>query len=263
MVIQEDNSYKNNFYSRFKFWPEGLEYTDLDIIRLSENASLGKYNKIILNKAKFPCSDKESIISLGYGCWTGNNVELNILNGNQIVIKNYSTVQDFCKIIGDVTIEKYCALAPGAFISSGKHYVVSQNPDIRLNQDQFYLSDPELIRNHSKPVYIEEDCWLGYNCFISAGVYIGRGAQVGANTVVTKDVLPYSLIKGSQGKEYINRRFDFFPPTKIEASNAGHWPYFYRGFNHKNDEIERMPDKNLVGMGADPVIIVLQKGTRK
>jgi acetyltransferase-like isoleucine patch superfamily enzyme len=44
---------------------------------------------------------------------------------------------------------------------------------------------------------IEEDCWLGGNVCVLPGVTIGRGAVVGAGSVVTKvclaDIFVYSL----------------------------------------------------------------------
>ena len=43
---------------------------------------------------------------------------------------------------------------------------------------------------------IEQDCWLGYASVIRAGVRIGRGAIIGANAVITRDVGPYEIWAG-------------------------------------------------------------------
>ena len=37
-----------------------------------------------------------------------------------------------------------------------------------------------------KEIHVEEDCWIGGNVIVLAGVRIGRGATVGAGSVVTK-----------------------------------------------------------------------------
>ena len=46
------------------------------------------------------------------------------------------------------------------------------------------------------PIIIEDDAWLGAGCVILPGVRIGRGAVVGANSVVSQDVLPLQVVAG-------------------------------------------------------------------
>jgi galactoside O-acetyltransferase len=46
------------------------------------------------------------------------------------------------------------------------------------------------------PITIEDDVWLGAGCVILPGVRIGRGAVVGANSVVSRDVLPLHVVAG-------------------------------------------------------------------
>ncbi|OGC97844.1 hypothetical protein A2634_04865 [Candidatus Amesbacteria bacterium RIFCSPHIGHO2_01_FULL_48_32] len=55
-------------------------------------------------------------------------------------------------------------------------------------------------------VIIEDDVWVGANAVILPKVKIGRGAIVGANAVVTKDVRPYSIVGGVPAK-FIKFRF--------------------------------------------------------
>lgn len=259
-AILKKNASQTPFKTLLGYWPDGFECNDINVLRLHSTSRIGKRNKMVVNKTKYRCSDEDSLISLGKGCWTGAGVELNILPGNQIAIKDYSNIQDNCKFIGDVTIEKYCGVAPGVFISSGRHYVVWRNPEIRIDQDYFHLNDPDLIRTHSRPVHVEEDCWLGYNCFIAPGIYVGRGAQIGANTVVNKDVMPYSVVSGVPGKQYKNQRFEFVPPQSIDAHTLDHRPYFYRGFYHKNGELEVVLEKNALVVDSRCGVVILKKG---
>jgi maltose O-acetyltransferase len=46
------------------------------------------------------------------------------------------------------------------------------------------------------PIVIEDDAWLGAGCVVLPGVRIGRGAVVGANSVVTENVLPLHVVAG-------------------------------------------------------------------
>jgi acetyltransferase-like isoleucine patch superfamily enzyme len=45
-------------------------------------------------------------------------------------------------------------------------------------------------------VTIESDCDLGMGSIILPGVTVGRGSQVGAGAVVTRDVEPYAIVAG-------------------------------------------------------------------
>ena len=49
-------------------------------------------------------------------------------------------------------------------------------------------------------IKIEDDVWIGFNAAIMKGVTIGRGAIVGACSVVTKDVESYAIVAGNPAK---------------------------------------------------------------
>jgi maltose O-acetyltransferase len=50
------------------------------------------------------------------------------------------------------------------------------------------------------PIIIEEDVWLGAGVVVLPGVRIGRGAVVGALSVVTRDVPPLHVVAGQPAK---------------------------------------------------------------
>jgi acetyltransferase-like isoleucine patch superfamily enzyme len=50
------------------------------------------------------------------------------------------------------------------------------------------------------PIVIENDAWLGAGCVILPGVRIGRGAVVGANSVVVHDVAPLHVVAGQPAR---------------------------------------------------------------
>ncbi len=253
-AFYNESKQKENFVQKFGYWPEGLEYSNFDCLDLSANSRVGNYNKLVLSETKYPSSNKKSLISLAPNTWTGTGVELNVISGSQIIIKQYSTIQDYCKLIGDIVIERYCVFAPMVYISSGNHYAEKGNPNLIRNQDFLHLTSKELIEQHSKKVHIEEDCWVGIGTFIRQGVYIGRGAIIGANACITTDVLPYSIVVGNN--KTINSRIVFNPLMQIEASNKEHLPYFYRGFMQKNDE---RVDENSFALYEEEALVVLQK----
>ena len=53
----------------------------------------------------------------------------------------------------------------------------------------------------SAPIHVGADCWIGARVMICRGVTIGDGAVVGANSVVTHDVPPYTIVAGAPAQE--------------------------------------------------------------
>jgi acetyltransferase-like isoleucine patch superfamily enzyme len=52
-----------------------------------------------------------------------------------------------------------------------------------------------------RPIRIEDDVWIGFNAAIMKGVTIGRGAIVGACSVITQDVPPFAVVVGSPARK--------------------------------------------------------------
>lgn len=83
----------------------------------------------------------------------------------------------------NVTIKKGVEIAAGAKI-------VTHFPDTKTfseNKDYHF-------RFYQGEVLIEEDVFIGFNCVIAKPVTIGKKSVLGANTVITKDVPPNSII---------------------------------------------------------------------
>jgi len=53
---------------------------------------------------------------------------------------------------------------------------------------------------------IGNDVWIGLDATIMPGVNVGDGAIIGAKSIVTKDVDPYTIVGGNPAKE-IKKRF--------------------------------------------------------
>lgn len=71
--------------------------------------------------------------------------------------------------------------------------------------------------------HIGDGAWLGMRCMVMPGVTIGEGAVVAANSVVTQDVEPYSVVAGSPAKR-VKYRFhqDIIP--ELLALKIYDWP---------------------------------------
>jgi hypothetical protein len=75
-----------------------------------------------------------------------------------------------------------------------------------------------------RPIWVQDDCWLGTNVVVCPGVTIGKGSVVGANSVVTHDVMPYSVVAGSPAR-MIGRRLEWVPPPSLDPAREVDHPY--------------------------------------
>lgn len=55
-------------------------------------------------------------------------------------------------------------------------------------------------------IVIEDDVWIGANATIVDGVTVGKGSIIGAGSVVTRDIPPYSIAVGTPAKPVKDRR---------------------------------------------------------
>lgn len=89
-----------------------------------------------------------------------------------------------------VSIGKNCLIAANCQImDSSGHDLSFENVENRIN-----------TTGNTKPVYIEDNVWLGANCIVLPGVRIGCGSVVGAGSVVTKSIPKMSLAAGNPAR---------------------------------------------------------------
>lgn len=195
-------------------------------VRIEGDIILGR-NVVISQRAKLLVPFGASLI-VGDETYIGRDVEL--ASGTLLQIGQQVSLQDRCVIVGDVTIGSYSLFSLNVLISSGRHYHHYRPHMLIRDQDEAVLITESGRKAHSRPVRIGEDCWLGVNTVVMPGVCIGRGAVVGANSVVNSDIAPYTVVAGSPAK-LIGKRLDFCPPTHISWDTPAHMPYFYMGFD--------------------------------
>lgn len=103
--------------------------------------------------------------------------------------------------IGENTyINGNCHIVAGknSKIVIGKNCLIADNVHIRTVTHN-YMDKKKLIQeqgHNERSIKINDDVWLGYGSQIMPGITIGRGAVVGAGSVVTKDVEDYAVVGG-------------------------------------------------------------------
>lgn len=206
---------------------KNVEVRDDGDLLLKSIAHVDESSKLLIPKG--------ASIWLGPGSYIGRYVELG--PGGHIHIGDRASLQDRCILVGDVSVGSYSLFSLNVLITSGRHYFDSVPHLLIRDQDALVLSDLQRRQAHSQPVHVEEDCWLGVNTVVMPGVTIGRGAVIGANSVVTHDIAPYTVAVGAPACE-VRKRLNFLPPTKITWENEADLPYFYAGFEQARDQRE-------------------------
>jgi acetyltransferase-like isoleucine patch superfamily enzyme len=124
-------------------------------------------------------------------------------SGGNITIGNYCYVGQSTKIWATEKIQIGNRVLIAHEVNIFDHLTHPIDPKERHEHYKTIITSgfPKDIKNlGEKPVIIEDDAWICAKSIILPGVTIGQGAIVGAGSVVTKDVEPYTIIAGNPAK---------------------------------------------------------------
>jgi acetyltransferase-like isoleucine patch superfamily enzyme len=168
---------------------------------IAANVSIGKDAQI----------DGRKCIAIGSGSCIGSGVWLNVcIPSNEIRIKIGKCVligrESVISTGGYLEIGDYCLFAPRVFVSDAEHIFADPTRPI-IDQGATL----------NRTLTIEENCWLGINVVISGNITVGRGSVIAANSVVLKDVPPFSIVAGAPAK--VVKMYDFSAKSWARVRN--------------------------------------------
>ena len=87
----------------------------------------------------------------------------------------------------------------------GRCYTIKTGNDVSIGPEATILTlghDPQsaTFADRGGDVIIGDRAWIAYRAIILPGIEIGEGAVVGAGSVVTKNVEPYTIVAGNPAK---------------------------------------------------------------
>jgi acetyltransferase-like isoleucine patch superfamily enzyme len=185
IAITSFQKYKNYFEKKDSTFMLGNSSIRFDVADKIENR---KYVKIgakgIINAQFIFESEKGEVV-------IGNNVHL---GGVTFISRNKIEIRD------DVT------MAWGIFIydhNSHSIYWEERKNDNQQCYDDYLNYNGNNVANKNwscianAPVVIESKVWIGFDVTILKGVTVGEGAVIGAKSVVTKNVEPWTVVAGN------------------------------------------------------------------
>lgn len=127
---------------------------------------------------------KRIALELGESCRFGREVFLDT-NGGRIALGRH------------VRINTGCVLVSYASISIGDDCLIGEYVSIRDANHGTAAGQAMRLQPHAcAPIVIGHNVWIGRGAVVLKGVCIGDGAVVAANSVVTHDVAPRTLVGG-------------------------------------------------------------------
>jgi len=149
----------------------------------------------------------------------GKNVKIfdgaKIIKPEVIEIGDFSEIDDFTFIYGGkgikigryVHVSRFVSIIGGGELYLGDYTVLADGARILTGTDTYYGGSrmstclPLEQRNLNLSfVKIEKDAFVGTNAVVHPGITIGEGAIIGSNSLVLKDVAPWTINVGSPCK---------------------------------------------------------------
>lgn len=159
-------------------------------------------------------------------------------------IKYYSEELEYThRFAHNIQVGKYCGLAHDIdFVLAMNHNFNNFFQNSVLSPDSKVKKKESRTRRKGQ-ILIQNDVWVGLGVTIMSGVKIGNGAIIGAKSVVTKDVEPYSIVAGNPAK-HIRYRFDKEIIDKLQMIQWWYWDYdkIEDSIENFNNEIEKFID---------------------
>ena len=163
-----------------------LQYLNLEVRKPVLGKKFLKIGNNSVVGGRFVFENENGLITIGENTFIGSGLFVSI---NSISIGNNVMVSWDC-----------------TFIDNDAHSLISaeRKTDVKDWKRGLDEGSPGKYKNwgqiESAPITILDDAWIGFNVILLKGITIGKGAVVGAGSVVTKDVPDYAIVAGNPAK---------------------------------------------------------------
>jgi len=130
-------------------------------------------------------------IEIGDDVYIGHYAILKAYYKNKLIVgsKTWIGQQVFIHAAGGVEIGRGVGIGPGVKVITSSH-ALPAGPDSPIMSGELKLAR----------VHLDDGCDIGVGAIILPGVTVGKGAQIGAGSVVTRDVAPGAVVAGNPAR---------------------------------------------------------------
>jgi acetyltransferase-like isoleucine patch superfamily enzyme len=164
--------WNNNKISKKSFIARNVQFLGVNNIEIGTNCTIGENSTFTVNDR----DDKKVRLKIGKNTYIGRNNFFSV--GRYVKVGTYCIFGNNCSLIcSDHIFDS--PLTP--YASSGNSY--------------------------DKRIYVGVNCWFGHGVTVIGDVKIGHGCIIGANTLITKNIPPFSMVVGNPAR--IIKTFNF------------------------------------------------------
>lgn len=145
-----------------------------------------------------------------------------IYNAELIEVGNYSRIDDFCVLSGQIKIGRYVHLAPYCLLAGGTEGITMEDfsgcayhVQVFSQSDDYSgltMTNPTVTEKYKreikKAVQIGKHVIIGTSSIVFPGVILAEGCSVGAMTLVNKSTEPWGIYVGNPAKRIKERKRD-------------------------------------------------------
>jgi acetyltransferase-like isoleucine patch superfamily enzyme len=175
-------------YALAHLTPKGYVHPEAEIIdvdlRLGEHVFIGE--RVVIARWK-----GNGFVELRDRVTINRDCTLEVIEGGSIVIGPQVGIENGCTFFSalqPIIIRERAEIAPYCAFYSYDHGIAPDKP--------IY----EQALTSKGPIVVEEDAWLGVGVTVLSGVRIGRGAVVGAGSVVARDIPDGAIAIGTPAR---------------------------------------------------------------
>lgn len=117
--------------------------------------------------------------------------------GDRLLLGFYSEVNAGTDGIARIFIGNDVGIARGCMIVAVNHRY--DRTDVPI-MSQGHVAKSVAHRGKNYGIVIEDDVWIGANVVVVSGAHIGTGSVIGANSIVSGNIPPFSVVMGNPGR---------------------------------------------------------------